>query len=78
MLFLHLIYLMSIPGKKYGMEVDLRVSIEGHYERLLVMMRIVVWFDYWKNKRTGEWLSMADISCKIDMLKLPLTLYRFL
>lgn len=69
---------MSIPGKKYGMEVDLRVSIEGHYERLLVMMRIVVWFDYWKNKRTGEWLSMADISCKTDMLKLPLTLYRFL
>lgn len=50
MLFLLLIYLMSIPGKKYGMEVDLRVSIEGHYERLLVMMRIVVWFDYWKTR----------------------------
>lgn len=77
MLFLHLIYIMSIPGKKYGMKVDLRVSIEGHYERLLVMMRIVVSLDYWKN-RTGEWLSIADISCKIDMLKLPLTLYRFL
>lgn len=50
MLFLYLIYIMSIPGKKYGMEVDLRVSIEGHYERLPVMMRTVVWLDYWKNR----------------------------
>ena len=32
------------------MEVDLRVSIEGHYERLLIMMRTVVWLDYWKNR----------------------------
>ena len=31
-----------------------------------------------EKQRTGEWLSMADISYKIDMLKLPLTLYRFL
>ena len=33
---------MSIPGKKYGMEVGLKDSIEGHYERLLVMMRIAL------------------------------------
>lgn len=60
MLFLHLIYIMSIPGKKYGMEVDLRVSTEGHYERLLVMMRTVVWLDYWKNRELESgylWLT---------------------
>lgn len=31
-----------------------------------------------EKQRTGEWLSIVDISCKVDMLKLPLTLYRFL
>ena len=42
------------------MQVDLRVSIEGHYERLLIMMRTVVWLDYWKNRELESgylWLT---------------------